>query len=282
MFIHVALLAVHGCKPLVSSPHEFARFSTEVVANHGLGYTDKTEWHGYERTYFPKLKDLRKRTCDADGKGVRLLEIGLGIGERAGASAALWRAFFGRQATLHFVEYNPKTVHAVQKRFPRMMTRAWIGDESNASFLEQILAEGGGEYDVIIDDGAHTMTSITSAVRNLVRALKPDGFLFVEDLHTVFSPAHGGGPRPMKNNAALLFQHLLVDQLCLAVAVRCERLREPTLSPMIASVECSRELCILTRAKSAEQDEWTRMHEACVGTTRCDCGPRRPASACVR
>ena len=236
---------------------------------------------GYERTYFPRLKDLRERTCDAGGKGVRLLVIGLGNGERAGASAALWRSFFGRQATLHFLEYSPKTAHAVQAQHPHLMSRVWVGDQNNASLLAQIVAEGGGEYDVIIDDGAHTMSSITSAVRSLLLALKPEGLLFVEDMHTVFSPAYGGSPRPTgRGNAAVFFQHLLVDQLCLAVAAHCDRLHEPTLSPIIASVECSRELCLLTRAKAAEQDEWTRVHEACVGTTRCDCGLKR-GGVCV-
>mmetsp|Transcript_60068 Transcript_60068/g.99709 ORF Transcript_60068/g.99709 Transcript_60068/m.99709 type:complete len:285 (+) Transcript_60068:172-1026(+) len=276
------LLASKGCRPLISSPHEFAHFSTNVVASHHLGFTDKTEWHGFERTYFPRLKDLRRRTCDAGGKGVRLLEIGLGAGNRTGASVALWRSFFGRQATLHFLEYDPNTAQAVQAQHPHMMSRVWVGDQNNASLLAQIVEEGGGGYDVIIDDGAHTMSSITSTVRNLFLALKPDGFLFVEDMHTVFSPAYGGNPLPTaRGNAAVLFQHLLVDQLCLAVAARCERLHEPTLSPMIASVECSRELCILTRAKTAEQDDWTRVHEACVGTTRCDCGPNRPSTRCI-
>jgi hypothetical protein len=70
----------------------------EVGTKYGA---DKITAHHYEFMY---EKYLRKYA----GSSVRILEIGLGCGMQygPGASAYLWRDYFGPLATIHFLEYD--------------------------------------------------------------------------------------------------------------------------------------------------------------------------------
>ena len=86
------------------------------------------------------------------------------------------------------------TVTKFDASFPGAISKFWVGDQRNTSRLQQVVAQGGGNYDFIIDDGGHCMDCITQTVRGLLPALKPNGFLFVEDMHTVFSRTYGGSP----------------------------------------------------------------------------------------
>jgi hypothetical protein len=71
---------------------------------HELGMrfrTDKSYGHHYDVMYERYLKQYR-------GQNFTLLEIGLGCGTPlgVGASADLWRAYFGAQANIHIIEID--------------------------------------------------------------------------------------------------------------------------------------------------------------------------------
>jgi hypothetical protein len=70
--------------------------------NLGIKYqTDKVTYHHYDKMY---EKYLRKY-IESD---ITLLEIGLGCEMiyGPGASAYLWRHYFGNRANIHFIEFN--------------------------------------------------------------------------------------------------------------------------------------------------------------------------------
>ena len=68
----------------------------------GIGFqTDKVYAHHYDAMYARYLNHYR-------GKNLTLLEIGLGCGmpRGVGASASMWRAYFGPKANIHIIEFD--------------------------------------------------------------------------------------------------------------------------------------------------------------------------------
>ena len=63
--------------------------------------TDKVFFHHYETLYEKHFESYRD-------KSFKLLEIGLGCGQQAGvgASAKVWREYFGPLANIHFIEFD--------------------------------------------------------------------------------------------------------------------------------------------------------------------------------
>ena len=88
--------------------HANSSETPRIVINNELSFkelalkfkTDKSTWHHYERIY-EKYLTVYKKTH------FKFLEIGLGCGTPVvGASAHLWRAFFGPSAEIYFIEFD--------------------------------------------------------------------------------------------------------------------------------------------------------------------------------
>lgn len=105
---HISILKIGDKNSLISQTAEEnnlldisnAPSFTEI----GVKYkTDKVLLHHYDKMYEKYVKKYR-------GSNVTLLEIGLGctMGYGPGASAYMWREYFGPQATIHFIEFNQK------------------------------------------------------------------------------------------------------------------------------------------------------------------------------
>ena len=67
------------------------------------------------------------------------------------------------------------------------------GDQGDANVLEAFLAAHGQDFDIIVDDGGHTMAQQMTSLQHLWKAIKPGGMYFCEDLETSFIPHFGGG-----------------------------------------------------------------------------------------
>ena len=52
-----------------------------------------------------------------------------------------------------------------------------------------------GEYDVIVDDAAHTSANVISNFHRYFPKLKAGGVYFIEDTHSSYWESHGGGLR---------------------------------------------------------------------------------------
>lgn len=70
----------------------------------------------------------------------------------------------------------------------------FTGDQGNPNDLERFLAENGRDFDIIVDDGGHTMVQQITSLQHLWKAVKPGGIYFCEDLATSFNTAWGGAP----------------------------------------------------------------------------------------
>ena len=112
------------------------------------------------------------------GRPIRLLEIGVFHG--GGLDQLRW--YLGSEATVVGVDVDPAVRAICADRFP-----VEIGDQTDTGFLDMVV-EKHGPFDVIIDDGGHTMAQQIASVEHLFAGLMPGGTYLVEDCHTSYWP----------------------------------------------------------------------------------------------
>ena len=99
----------------------------------------------------------------------------------------MWRRYFGPQAVIFGIDISPDC--AV---FNGRAGQVRIGSQDDAGFLADVVAEMGG-VDVVLDDGSHQMPHIRASLQTLFPLLSDGGLYMIEDLHTAYGPAYGGG-----------------------------------------------------------------------------------------
>lgn len=133
--------------------------------------------HNYAPFYELLLHEWRLRP-------IKMLEIGVGGGE----SICSWLEYFPEAKV-----WGVDIVHD---------TNPWNDPKSSAdpryTFVHHnqddptgwqcFLADQGGDWDLIIDDGSHENTGIITSFNSLWPAIKPDGFYIVEDLGAGYTP----------------------------------------------------------------------------------------------
>lgn len=117
------------------------------------------------------------------GKEINLLEIGV----YHGGSLQMWKHYLGDRATIYGVDIDPRT-----KAFEEERIRIEIGDQGNRDFWK-IIKPSLPVFDIIIDDGGHTMEQQRVTFEEMFPMLSPSGVYLVEDLHTSYWPEYGGG-----------------------------------------------------------------------------------------
>jgi len=141
--------------------------------------SNKFAGSGYELMYGLFLWPLRRL------KKVKMLEIGLGCGMSygPGASARTWREVLP-QAELWEAELDGECVKNAGSKLDALGIHALVGDQGNRTTLRRWVAESGGQFNAIVDDGSHRNRDIMISFRVLWPTLLPGGVYFLEDLNT--------------------------------------------------------------------------------------------------
>ncbi len=135
------------------------------------------------------------------GKEIKVLEIGL----YKGGSIEMWQNYFGPQCIIVGIDIDPSTkVFANEKVFVE------LGDQENETFLKSII-DKYGPFDIIIDDGGHTMNQQITSLNLLWSAVKPGGIYLCEDTHTSYWSEYGGSYH--EPNTFMEHSKLWVDKL---------------------------------------------------------------------
>ena len=135
------------------------------------------KWYPYLHAYEKHLNKFRGKSC-------KLLEIGV----QKGGSLELWHHYFGDQCSIYGVD-NDQTVADLKYDFNVDLT---IGDQESAEFWKDY-ASKRGFFDIIIDDGGHTMKQQENTVLSLFGKLNNGGIYIIEDTHTSYWETFGGG-----------------------------------------------------------------------------------------
>lgn len=145
--------------------------------------TDKNTTHSYLPLY-DQLLSLRRETAK------NVLEIGV----QDGGSIKMWHDYFP-QAQVYGVDIMEKSKIWSDLRQDRI-TLYTQSDAYAQHFIENIL--GNKRYDVIVDDGPHTLASMLVVMTEYSRLLADDGILIIEDVQDLswvdvlmtFVPSH--------------------------------------------------------------------------------------------
>lgn len=135
------------------------------------------------------------------GKSPKVLEIGVG----KGGSLQVWRKYFGEDATIVGLDIREKCLDYVEDGISVV-----IGDQTNPEIIKETVAKYG-PFDVVIDDGSHMMSHISSTFELLYKTLPPDGVYLIEDLCCSYWSEFEGGLR--KETTFVEIAKRLVDEL---------------------------------------------------------------------
>ena len=88
------------------------------------------------------------------------------------------------------MEFDAVCAEKWASKNPRITITA--GDQADIKTLEDFKSKYGKDFDVIIDDGGHTMVQQRTSLYHLWDAVKPGGIYVLEDLSTSYLPNYGG------------------------------------------------------------------------------------------
>ncbi|CAF1479281.1 unnamed protein product [Adineta steineri] len=156
-----------------------------------------------------------------------------------GASAHVWRSYLGSLADIYFLEFDRKCGENWYKSVGHKLNiTMYYGSQDDITTLNNVKSKYG-YFDVIVDDGGHTMDQQITSLINLIPQVKSGGIYVIEDLLTSYVPSYGGGYLVSKTTIELIKK--LVDNI---------QVISPKKSIQIAnrihSFEISNEICFFT------------------------------------
>lgn len=113
---------------------------------------------------------------------VLLLEIGTG----RGGSAEMWKRYFGPLSRIVTIDIDDKSHVNDEQIYARQ------GNQADAAFLRSLVDEFGVP-DIVIDDGSHVMSDVTTTFETLYPLLRSGSVYLVEDMNAAYYSDYGGG-----------------------------------------------------------------------------------------
>lgn len=140
-----------------------------------------TKWTGYFDVYDRHLSKFV-------GKKPKVLDIGV----LGGGSIEMWGKYFGKGTKVVGIDINEE---CLQYKYD-IDAKIILGDQASPEFWDKFFEEHN-DFDIIIDDGGHTMDQQHTTLLKCFPKLKKGGVMVVEDTHTSYwqNPWGGGTHR---------------------------------------------------------------------------------------
>jgi hypothetical protein len=139
--------------------------------------TDKNTVHSYIDAYDELFQKKRE-------SATHVLEIGIGPYEPNGGSIKMWADYFPK-AQVHTAD-----IISIQKvnndliNHPRIYLHT-SNDAYNSRFFTNTFQSKGMKFDILIDDGPHTLESMIQFIKLYSQVMKEDGILVIEDVQDI-------------------------------------------------------------------------------------------------
>lgn len=258
-----------SCPPQVPSPGTGSGVGCRMAL--GLAGQKQTDFVSFEEVLDKSTSDKRHHKFGhmyaeyfdpIKYNKIAFLEIGL----RGGDSIALWKSFFPN-AKIYGIDKG-QIFQGFRQHVGEGNVNIFVGDQANVTFLRavrEVIQREVGELDFIIDDGGHTMKQQQTSLIELLPAVKPSGYYFIEDLETSYYDkcTYGcyneccGGGRPGKKGTTVDVLKSMIDKL------NEDFIPGPNVQrkwgvhkhkvikgdDLIASVQCWRNMCVLRKKK---------------------------------
>jgi hypothetical protein len=131
---------------------------------------------------------------------LNLLEIGV----QGGGSLYMWKKYFPN------VRITGVDIESICKQYESGNVSIEIGDQADPDFLNN-MEKKHGPFNIIIDDGGHTMEQQITSFKTLFPLLKEGGIYVIEDIHTSYWPEFGG--KKGKERTAISMVKDLIDSM---------------------------------------------------------------------
>lgn len=152
-----------------------AYFQLDAIAKEE-GTDKSSKFHNYTKIYADYFANKQKEP-------LKFVEIGIYKGD----SMAMWQRYFPN-AELHFLDVTFDRLN----KSPGIKTHLHLVNQEDERALIQFAEAVGGNFDIIIDDGGHTMNQQLVSFKTLFPYLKSGGLYIIEDLHTSYWQPYGG------------------------------------------------------------------------------------------
>lgn len=139
--------------------------------------TDKNTTHSYIDAY-EELFSSKRETAS------HVLEIGIGPYMPNGGSILMWAGYFSK-AHVHAVDVIPMdAVNPLLIPHPRIHLHVHNNAYDNSFFLNTFLSKSE-RFDIIVDDGPHSLESMIRFLKMYSQVLKEDGVMVIEDVQSM-------------------------------------------------------------------------------------------------
>lgn len=139
--------------------------------------TDKNTSHSYLEAYETLFSAKRE-------SATHVLEIGVGPYMPNGGSMLMWAGYFPN-AKIHAADIIPMNkVNPLLIPHPRIYLHVH-NDAYEMGFFVNTFLSKKDRFDIIIDDGPHTLESMILFIKMYTQVLKEDGILVVEDVQSI-------------------------------------------------------------------------------------------------
>jgi hypothetical protein len=182
-------LSVSGCASREYQFGELTRLADKYKTDKGSILHHYTEVYEY---FFYPIKSTARKICE--------------IGILEGASLKMFAEFFGKA-----VIYGIDIKDASQLNSERI--RTFVADQSDRKQLAAFINANGSEFDLILDDGGHSMPQQQVSFGYLFKDVRPGGYYIIEDVHTSLLSDYGVEPGEANTTLTMIHQYVRSGQI---------------------------------------------------------------------
>jgi len=132
----------------------------------------------------------------------------LEIGTYYGGGSEMLNYYFENKCNIVTIDVDIPLDFTVMKKHENI--KFFQGNQTDIVFLNELKSKYNS-FDIIIDDGGHSMKDQIISFKNLYYHLSDNGTYLIEDVHTSYWPSYGGGVE--KSNTFIEFTKKLIDRL---------------------------------------------------------------------
>lgn len=156
---------------------------------------------------------------------IKIFEIGVA----EGGSLAMWQAYFPK-ARIFAIDIVEKST------FNNGRVTTLVADQARRDHLQAAIDASGGDIDVLIDDGGHTMEQQQVSLGFLFQHVRPGGYYIIEDVHTSL-PALWKGYGVARDGANTTLRMLENFVRSASPAIRSRYMLDPEMSHLTENIE---------------------------------------------